>query len=105
MKSPRTRAVADHHATTSPAVVFLLLVPPCLRVRTTNYLVRQLKYAYLATEALTDHPLALLSMAHGYFPLFSSCDGCNKLAATNLTLERYLAQRQKQGIGINLGAV
>lgn len=65
---------------------------------------RTLLEAYLAFEALTDHPYEFSSIAAGYFPLITSCDGCNKLATNNMTLERFLAQREEQVIDMDLTA-
>lgn len=67
-------------------------------------LTRSLLEVYLAFEALTDHPFEFSSIAAGHFPLITSCDGCNKLATNNMTLERFLAQREKQVIDMDLTA-
>lgn len=67
-------------------------------------LTRSLPEVYLAFEALTDHRFEFSSIAAGYFPLITSCDGCNKLATNNMTLERFLAQREKQVVDMDLTA-
>lgn len=59
---------------------------------------------YLAFEALTDHPYEFSSIAKGYFPKITSCDGCNKLATNNMTMEKFLAQRERQVIDMDLTA-
>lgn len=69
-----------------------------------NNLQRLLGDGYLAYEALTDYPYGFSSVIHGFFPLVTSCDGRTKLATNNLTLEKFLAQREKQVIDIDLGA-
>lgn len=92
---------------TSPAVFLHLFLPVVsLHTRAVNndYLVKLLLQAYLAFEALTDHPYAFSSIVHGFFPLLTSCDGCNKLATNNMTLEKFLAQRQEQVIDMDLSA-
>lgn len=86
------------------SMIFFSLVHAPTRAKINSYLVRRLKDAYLAFEALTDHPYAFSSMLHGFFPLLTSCDGCNKLATNNFTLEQCKAQREKQVIDVDLGA-
>lgn len=68
---------------------------------TNNYLKKQLLDAYLCFEALTDHPYAFFSYKHGYFPLLSQYDGCNK-PAVNLGVEEYLRQRKEQLVDMDL---
>lgn len=67
-------------------------------------LIKTMLEAYLAFEALTDHPYEFSSEVHGFFPFLASCDGCNKLATNNMTLEKFLAQRGKQVIDMDLSA-
>lgn len=67
-------------------------------------LARSLLEVYLAFEALTDHPYDFSSIAKGYFPKITSCDGCNKLATNNMTLEKFLKQRERQVIDMDLTA-
>lgn len=82
-------------------------MPPVLphaRALTNNYLVSLLLDAFLSFEALTDHPYGFSSLRHGYFPLVSSWDGCNKLAV-NIDLEKYVDQRSAHVIDMDLSAV
>ena len=80
------------------------LVLPHTRALTNNYLVSQLLDVFLAFEALTDHPYGFSSLCHGYFPMVSSWDGCNKLAV-NIDLEKYLDQRGEHVIDMDRTAV
>ena len=80
------------------------LVLPHTRALTNNYLVSQLLDVFLAFEALTDHPYGFSSLRHGYFPLISSWDGCNKLAV-NIDLEKYIDPRGEHVIDMDLSAV
>lgn len=81
----------------------LFSVPFTLVRRSTENdgLIDQLLEVYLAFEALTDHPYEFSSIIDGYFPLLTSCDGCNKLATDNLTLDKFLKQREKQVIDMD----
>lgn len=74
------------------------------RALTNNYLKKLLLDAYLAFEALTDHPHGFFSFIDGYFPLLSSFDGCAKVAV-NICIEKYLQQRMKQVIDMDLDAI
>lgn len=74
------------------------------RALTNNYLKKLLLDAYLAFEALTDHPYGFFSFIDGYFPLLSSFDGCAKVAV-NICIEKYLQQRMKQVIDMDLDAI
>lgn len=75
------------------------------RVKRNGNLLGPLRDAYLAYEALTDHPYGFSSVVHGFFPLVTSCDGgCTKLETENCTLDKFLAQREKQTIDVDLGA-
>lgn len=67
-------------------------------------LVKTLLELYLAFEALTDHPYEFSSIVDGFFPLLTSCDGCNKVATDNMSVEKFLAQRKKQVIDMDLAA-
>lgn len=83
----------------------LICLPPFHgRVVDNDVLVNKLLEVYLAFEALTDHPYEFSSIIDGFFPLLTSCDGCNKLATNNMTLDKFLKQREKQIIDMDLSA-
>ena len=75
----------------------LLAILSHARALTNSYLKKQLLDAYLAFEALTDHPYGFFSSIDGYFTLLSCWDGCNKVAANiKINIEKYLQQREQQ---------
>lgn len=90
---PRSEAFVRH--------LFVLFVSRSVE---NDSLVKSLLEVYLAFEAFTDHPYEFSGIVHGFFPLLTSCDGCNKLATNNMTLEKFLAQRDKQVIDMDLSA-
>eukprot|EP00903_Cladosiphon_okamuranus_P019499 g17932.t1 len=64
------------------------------RALTNNYLKKKLLDAYLCFEALTEHPYTFSSYKHGYFPLLSQWDSCNK-TVVNISVEGYFRQRKE----------
>lgn len=74
---------------------------PHARALTNNYLTKQLVDAFFCFEALTDYPYSYFSYKHGYFPLLSQWDGCNK-PAVNISMEEYFRVRTEQVIDMDL---
>ncbi|CAB1111409.1 unnamed protein product [Ectocarpus sp. CCAP 1310/34] len=66
-----------------------------------NYLTKQLVDAFVCFEALPDHPYAFRSCKHGYTPLVSEGDGCNK-PAVNISMEEYFGAREEQVVDMDL---
>lgn len=99
----RTQGLVFHasvRTSSLPPVPLACRYLPHGRALTNNYLKRQLSDAYLCFEALTDHPYALF-YKHGFFPLLSERDGCNK-PAVNISVEGYFRQQKEQVVDMDL---
>ena len=53
---------------------------------------------------MSDHPYDYLSFNDGYYPRLQTCDGCNKLATDNISVDLLLQVRQEMVIDMDLGA-
>ena len=65
-------------------------------------LYNSLKDAYLAFEALTDHPFEYRCWLWGKYPQIVTYDGCMKLSTNYVTREQAEASRLQMSIDVDL---